>query len=370
VLNVAPAADLGNDGPKDEGKAFTVSFSNQHDPGTLDTFTYSFDWNNDGIYELSDQLDASAQHTWYEEGTYTVKGRIKDDDGGYTEYTTDVMVNNVAPIVMAGEDQTIDEGDTVSFAGSFTDPGTLDTHTIEWDFGDGSTTSGILTPTHVYGNNGIYTVTLTVTDDDGGVGSDTLTVAVNNVAPTVEAGDDQEVLAGDTVSFKGKFTDPGLLDTHTIEWDFGDGTTATGTLTPTHIYYDKRVYEVTLRVTDDDGGVGKDTLAVMVKPILANIIIEPKTLNLKSRGMFIAFIRLPKGYNAANINVRTVVCEGAPAKGGFGFRNTFIAWFNIRDLVNVSPGDAVTLTITGRFFNGTPFEGSATVRVIKEGRGK
>ena len=39
---------------------------------------------------------------------------------------------------------------TVLFSGSFTDPGTADTHTIEWDFGDGSpVVTGTLTPTHV-----------------------------------------------------------------------------------------------------------------------------------------------------------------------------------------------------------------------------
>ena len=67
----------------------------------------------------------------------------------------------------------------VNFSGSFTDPGWLDTHTIEWDFGDGNTATGTLIPTHTYSNDGVYIVTLTVTDDDGGVGVDTITVSVN-----------------------------------------------------------------------------------------------------------------------------------------------------------------------------------------------
>ena len=40
-----------------------------------------------------------------------------------------------------------------------------------WKFGDGGTSTA-RTPTHVYADDGVYTVTLTVTDDDGGVGSD------------------------------------------------------------------------------------------------------------------------------------------------------------------------------------------------------
>jgi Ca2+-binding RTX toxin-like protein len=65
-------------------------------------------------------------------------------------------------------------GQTRSFTGAFTDPGTLDTHSVHWDFGDGATATfaatdpGALTPSHVYTTAGAYTVTLTITDDDAG----------------------------------------------------------------------------------------------------------------------------------------------------------------------------------------------------------
>jgi hypothetical protein len=74
----------------------------------------------------------------------------------------------------------------VSFAGSFTDPGASDTHTIEWDFGDGGTATGTLTPTHVYAAPGNYTVTMRVTDDDGGVGLDALVVSVTAPASPIQ----------------------------------------------------------------------------------------------------------------------------------------------------------------------------------------
>src|SRR5690606_35585181 len=82
------------------------------------------------------------------------------------------------PVVSAGPDQTAGTGNPISFTGVFTDPGVLDTFTITWDFGDGSMSSGTLTPTYIFTNPGLYTVTLTVSDDDTGVGSDTLLVDV------------------------------------------------------------------------------------------------------------------------------------------------------------------------------------------------
>jgi PKD repeat protein len=63
----------------------------------------------------------------------------------------------------------------------------------------------------------------------------------------------------------GSFDDPGILDTHTITWDFGDGDTVTGTLQPDHTYVSAGVYIVTLTVADNHGGVGQDTLLVTVE---------------------------------------------------------------------------------------------------------
>ncbi|RLJ18334.1 hypothetical protein DJ031_11785 [bacterium endosymbiont of Escarpia laminata] len=260
VNNVAPSVDAGPDQTANEGD--TVNFAGSFtDPGTVDTHTV--EWNfGDGS---STSGSHTPSHVYADNGVYTVTLTVTDKDGGVGSDTLTVTVNNVVPAVDAGADQTINEGDTASFNGGFTDPGAVDTHTIEWNFGDGTTDSGSLTPSHTYTDNGIYTVTLTVTDKDGGVGTDSLTVTVNNVAPTVEAGPDQTIDEGDTTSFSGSFTDPGTVDTHTVEWNFGDGATESGSLTPSHTYATAGVYMVTLTVTDKDGGVGSDTLMVTVQ---------------------------------------------------------------------------------------------------------
>ncbi len=277
VLNVAPTVNAGEDQTVDEGAvvSFDGSFS---DPGA-DTHVITWDFGDGETAEGT----LTPTHVYADNGVYTVTLTIVDDEGAEGTDTLTVTVNNVAPAVEAGPDQTAAEGSSVAFSGSFTDPGILDTHVVTWDFGDGtSQVTGVLDPSHVYADNGVYTVSLNVTDNDGGTQIDTLTVTVNNVAPTVNAGSDAVCEESDTLAFSGAFTDPGS-DTYTIAWSFGDGASANGTLTPTHAYGSCGTYTVTLTVTDDDGGVGSDTLTVTVKGPRAlkadalNLLLSVKT---------------------------------------------------------------------------------------------
>jgi hypothetical protein len=197
-------------------------------------------------------------------------------------------VINIAPTVDAGLDATFDEGDTFTYSGSFTDPGD-DTWTATVDYGDGAgdqplaLTGKIFDLSHVYANNGVYTVTVTVTDYDAGVGSDTALITVDNVAPfvsidSVDQPNPHFILPlVHTLTFNGSFTDPGWLDTHSSNWDFDDGTDVAGTLTEEnappgstgdstsqHAYSAAGVYNVILGIMDNDGGIGTDSKDVTV----------------------------------------------------------------------------------------------------------
>jgi PKD repeat protein len=255
-------ANAGPDQTVTEGTTVTFDAS-RTTSGDESILTYVWDFGDVSATEGAVDLVAPT-HLYPDNGVYTVTVTVTDDIGLTSADTMIVTVNNVPPVVEVGVDKIADEGSLLSFSGNWTDAGVLDAQSYTWSFGDGASTTGTLIPTHNYADNGVYTVTLTVTDDDGGVGVDTLIVTVNNVPPTAEAGADQTADEGTAIAFSGSFTDPGALDTHTYLWAFGDSGTATGTLSPSHVYSDNGVYMVTLTVPDKDGGVGQDTLVVTV----------------------------------------------------------------------------------------------------------
>jgi hypothetical protein len=192
ALNVAPTADLMNDGPINEGGSAHVSFANAFDPSPDDTdagFHYGFSCDGASADLPATYDDAGTSSAvdcpFADDGTYKVKGRIFDKDGGSTDYTTDVVVQNVAPTI---SDVTLDGatgtaclgGDRSTLAFSWSDPaGAHDTYSYDVDWGDGSAhatganaTSPVTGLSHTYAA-GTYTLTLSVSDEDGGTSAAT-----------------------------------------------------------------------------------------------------------------------------------------------------------------------------------------------------
>lgn len=207
-------------------------------------------------------------------GVYLIEGTADSTTSaanGSSTATLEVVFTNLPPSAEAGGDQTADEGETVNFNGTANDPEGQPLE-IRWDFGDGTTANGTLTPSHVYDDDGQFTVTLVVTDVTGLSDSDTLLVTVDNVAPMVEAGADQTAEVGDTVSLDpATFSDPGAADTHTATINWGDGTIEAGTVdqandtvSGSHVYSQAGVYTVTVTVVDDDGGEDSDSFTVTI----------------------------------------------------------------------------------------------------------
>ena len=167
---------------------------------------------------------------------------------------------------LSGPGAALDEGGTASFsAAASVDPnGSI--VSFAWDFGDGAAGDGE-TVSHIYANDGDFTVHLTVTDNDGLTDSATMVVHVHNVAPAVAAIPDADVNVAANYTLSGSFTDPGA-DAWTGRVNWGDGSNSSQSLAGNefsflHSYASAGNYTVTVEVADDDE-VTTRTLTVRV----------------------------------------------------------------------------------------------------------
>ncbi len=167
-------------------------------------------------------------------GTYTVTGT---DANGCVN--TDQVLVTVAglPAVNAGPDQTVCVGTSVTLSGS-------GAATYTWD--NGVTNSVPFTP-------GVGTVTYTVTGTDGGgcINTDQVTVTVNPL-PVVNAGPDQAVCIGTSVTLTGS-------GASTYTWNNGVSNGVAFTPSVTNTY--------TVSGTDANGCVNTDQVVVTVNPL-------------------------------------------------------------------------------------------------------
>jgi large repetitive protein len=151
-------------------------------------------------------------------------------------------------------------GETISFTSTSSDDGTIIAE--EWDFDDGSAGSGQQVD-HAFAVPGVYTVSLTVTDDETLSAVETHTVTIQNRNPTADFHySPASPLPDETVQFTSDATDPeDRVDV--VRWDFdNDGQfDATGATAATS-FSTPGAHTVVLKVEDQDGGT--DTISKTV----------------------------------------------------------------------------------------------------------
>jgi hypothetical protein len=220
-----------------------------------------------------------------ESGTQFVTVTANDGNGVASATTFPVNINGVAPIAhVTAPSSSSPEGTLVSLTGSASSPSAEDNtagFVYAWNvtkngnaYASGASRLWHFTPD----DNGTYVVTVKATDDGDMHDTAALTITGTNVWPTahitgVNYSVPLVVTPQETIGFTGSFTDPGLLDTHTARWNFGDGTTTSanfgaggsGNTSASHSFNAAGTYHVTLTVTDKDGGAGVATATVVVQ---------------------------------------------------------------------------------------------------------
>ena len=206
----------------------------------IDTWAWSF---GDGGTSVAQH----PMHTYLNEGVYTVTLTVSGPGGTDTEIKTE-YITIAGPTPVAEFSATPTSG-SPPLEVEFTDLSINQIDSWAWDFGDGATSTS-QNPMHIYANEGLYTVTLTVIGPDGTdteIKTDYITVSI----PMPVANFSGSPTSG-TSPLEVVFTDLTTNDIDTWAWDFGDGTTS-ATQNPTHTYANEGVYTVSLTVTGPGG---------------------------------------------------------------------------------------------------------------------
>ncbi len=212
-------------------------------------------------------------------GTYTVQLIVNDGLVSSAADTVTISTENSAPVSHAGADQTVRVDDTVQLDGSHSNDADGDTLTFKWSFiakpgGSIAVLSSTTAdkPSFTVDDAGTYIVQLIVNDGTDNSAPDTVTIITENSAPVSNAGDDQIVQEGETVTLSGfNSTDPDD-NIASYTWQQTGGKTVAlsdsegpeTTFTAPNIVTDAETLTFRLTVTDTKGLDGVDDCIVTV----------------------------------------------------------------------------------------------------------
>ena len=224
TLNTPPTANAGPDQTVDEGTTVTLDGSNSTDP---DDGIASYQWTQTAGTPITFSDSTAAKPTFASPdvgpGGEALTFQLTVTDNGGLQDTDTCIVNvtweNEPPTADAGPDQTVDEGTTVTLDGSnSTDPDDgiasyqwTQTAGTSVTLSDATAAKPTFTSPDVGPGGEALTFQLTVTDNGGLQDTETCIVNVTwvNAPPTADAGPDQTVDEGTTVTLDGSnSTDP------------------------------------------------------------------------------------------------------------------------------------------------------------------
>jgi parallel beta-helix repeat protein len=288
----------------------TADASESTDTGATPIDHYRFDF-GDGSPVVGPQSQPRAPHIYEVPGNYVVTVFVTDTAGQTSQATAQVTPfgDNAPPTarLSVSPSSGLVDLDVVANASASTDSdGTIAGY--RFDFGDGTPPVGpqsAATAAHTYRAGGSYTVTVTVTDDDGASSDATFEVTVEDLPPnpslavTPNAGlEPLDVTADASAS-----TDPDDTAIADYAFDFGDGTPPVGPQAGPvagHRYAAGGTYTVTVTVRDTAGNAAQATAQVVVRPNLVGnpgFEIDSAGWNTSGGGATVALTRVAGGHS-------------------------------------------------------------------------
>ena len=270
-----------------------------------DDLTYAWDFGNG---ETSSLVNPTI--IFDEVGSYLISLTVSDGVNTSPVVTKTISVEdgNVAPVAVFTASPSAGIAPvTVNFDASSSSDANNDALTYTWDFGDGTTGTGITT-NHEYLTVDNYTITLTVSDGSK-TSTDTQTITVTDGSPVAAISvSETSGIAPFEITFNGSDSvDPtgeGLI----YAWDFGNGDTAT-TASASVTYANLGDFTVTLTVTNTAGDSDSDTTIITVTDGSQSCAFDTPlasalpTLNTEYRNIFVLG---EGGPDLSNVTIFTV----------------------------------------------------------------
>ncbi len=251
IYNVPPRIDAGEDRIANEGDTLTF-FVNIEDPG-LDEHTIEWKFSS-GV----SKFDQQVKYAYYDEGIFQTTVTVEDDDGGVDKDTVNITILNVNPVAEAGGPYHSVINVPVTFYAESYDPGLYDNPNYWWDLnGDHIFEVEGKSVTTSYPEVGTYQIILRVDDGDGGTGIDSATVIISNLAPHINAIENQVVDEGSifTPLILDDYVDDPDQEDYELSWSFYGNTLLT-------VILNNRVLQVKI---PNNEWFGQDTVTLVVQ---------------------------------------------------------------------------------------------------------
>ncbi len=219
-INHPPVADVGGPYTGNEGAVINFDASKTTDQdGNISR--YEWDFQNDGVWDQTTTTPQTS-FTYDDDFNGQVKIQVTDLEHEASTALANVTIRNLAPTAVAGGPYLGNIGSVITFRGNGTDPG-ADVLTYSWDLnGDGVYETPGQNTQQAFTTVGIFTVSLKVTDDDGGVGTAPATVTIQSLPPVIANIIDQTINEGGSftpINLDAAVTDPDHADNQ-ITWSF------------------------------------------------------------------------------------------------------------------------------------------------------
>jgi PKD repeat protein len=316
----------------EEDEEFTAYGSVSDTYSDSETLRWRFDFGDGNSTDWRRKPVARVPHVYSDEGTYNVTMYVMDDDGDTNTSTMQVTVGNVVPsVTLVGPIKALDEDEPFYFSAEGTDTESdLPDLLYWWDFGDETFTgwTNVSLVLHRYDNPGTYTVTVTVSDDEGDQDITTVLVRVDNVEPTAEGTQNRtNVVEDEAVGFDASASTDTPSDLPYLQYEWSWGGQVRYGMQSTFVWSEAGSYTVVLTVIDDDGAIDEDFFQVTV----TNVV--------------------PGG---------VAIVDRTDGKVGEAFT------FNVVGLTD-TPSDLTNLTVTWNFDDGTILVGRTVTHSFSQG---